>query len=84
MPRMFARVLSCAVIGLDGSLIECEVDIARAEEPKTIVVGLPDAAVQESKERVRAAMRNSNLAPPYGTRTLINLAPANLVKRNEP
>ena len=51
---MLARVLSCAIVGLDGALIEVEVDIAPGL-PAFTIVGLPDAAVQEAKDRVRAA-----------------------------
>jgi magnesium chelatase family protein len=54
-----ARVLSCAVVGLEGSLVEVEVDVSRAALPVIQIVGLPDAAVNESKERVRSAIRNS-------------------------
>ena len=46
---MLARVYSCAITGLSGTIIEVEVDSSTSEEPKTIVVGLPDAAVMESK-----------------------------------
>ncbi|MGI8406482.1 MAG: magnesium chelatase domain-containing protein, partial [Thermomicrobiales bacterium] len=56
---MLAKVFSCAVVGLDGVLVEVEVDIGQGQ-PGMVLVGLPDAAVQESKERVRAAIRNSN------------------------
>ncbi len=45
-----ARVLSCAVVGLEGSLVEVEVDVSRAGLPSMAIVGLPDAAVNESKE----------------------------------
>ncbi len=55
---MLAKVYSCAVVGLDGKLVEVEVDVGSGN-PGMIVVGLPDAAVQESKERVRSAIRNS-------------------------
>ncbi len=55
---MLAKVWSCAVIGLDGVLVEVEVDLGQGL-PGLTIVGLPDAAVQESKERVRAAIRNS-------------------------
>ncbi|HXU23933.1 MAG TPA: YifB family Mg chelatase-like AAA ATPase [Tepidiformaceae bacterium] len=77
---MLARVLSCAVIGLEGELVEVEVDIARAQNPNTTVVGLPDAAVQESKERVRSAVRNSGLTWPFNSRITVNLAPADIRK----
>ena len=42
-----ARVMSCAVVGLDGSLIEVEVDVSRAGQPSMAIVGLPDMAVNE-------------------------------------
>ncbi len=77
---MLARVHSCALIGLDGALIEVEVDITRAELPSTTVVGLPDTAVQEARERVRSAIRNSGLAWPFNNRIIVNLAPADLRK----
>ncbi len=77
---MLAKVYSCAVIGLEGELVEVEVDITRAQTPTTAVVGLPDAAVQESKERVRAAVRNSSLTWPFNSRIIVNLAPADLRK----
>ncbi|MCK6563692.1 MAG: YifB family Mg chelatase-like AAA ATPase [Dehalococcoidia bacterium] len=77
---MLARVYSCAVIGLEGELVEVEVDITRAQNPTTAVVGLPDTAVQESKERVRAAVRNSGLTWPFNSRIIVNLAPADLRK----
>ncbi|MBA2753265.1 MAG: ATP-binding protein [Chloroflexia bacterium] len=75
---MLAKVYSCAVVGLDGVLVEVEVDVGTGQ-PGMVVVGLPDAAVQESKERVRAAIRNSGGKFPHG-RVTINLAPADLKK----
>ena len=54
--RVLATVLTCAVIGLDGALVEVEVDSAQGM-PGLTIVGLPDAAVQESRERVRSAIR---------------------------
>ncbi|GIW13805.1 MAG: Fis family transcriptional regulator [Tepidiforma sp.] len=77
---MLARVLSCAVVGLDGELVEVEIDITRAQLPAMTVVGLPDTAVQESRERVRAAIRNSGLGWPANNRLTVNLAPADLRK----
>ena len=76
---MLARVYSCAITGLSGTIIEVEVDSSYSEEPKTIVVGLPDAAVQESKERVRSAIRNSGQQN-LRHRVTVNLAPADLRK----
>jgi magnesium chelatase family protein len=75
---MLAKVTSCAVVGLDAALIEVEVDIGRGL-PSITIVGLPDAAVQESRERVRAAIRNSGLSFPQ-SRLTVNLAPADLRK----
>src|SRR3954452_22461575 len=75
-----ARVLSCAVVGLDGSLVEVEVDVSRAGMPSMAIVGLPDAAVNESKERVRSAIRNSGGTIPQPSRIAVNLAPADLRK----
>ena len=76
---MLARVYSCALTGLSGTIIEVEVDASSMGEPKTIVVGLPDTAVQESKERVRGAIRNSGLKN-LRHRVTVNLAPADIRK----
>jgi magnesium chelatase family protein len=76
--KMLAKVNSCAVIGLEGTLVDVEVDLARGL-PAFSLVGLPDMAVQESKERVRAAVKNSGLTFP-GQRVTVNLAPADLRK----
>lgn len=75
---MLAKVYSCAVIGLEGMLVEVEVDIAQGL-PSFTVVGLGDAAVQESRERVRSAVRNSGFTFPM-KRLTVNLAPADLRK----
>ena len=75
---MLAKILSCATIGLEGVLVEVEVDTGPGQ-PKFIVVGLPDAAVQESRERVRTAIRNSGIRFPLG-RVTVNLAPADIRK----
>ncbi len=77
---MLARVFSCAVVGIDGELVTVEVDITRAQQPQTTVVGLPDTSVQESKERVRAAIRNSGLTYPFNSRVTVNLGPGDLRK----
>ena len=75
---MLAKVTSFALIGLDSTLISVEVDISRGL-PAQIIVGLPDAAVRESSERVRAAVVNSGLVYPRA-RLTVNLAPADLRK----
>ena len=75
---MLARALSCAVVGLDSALVEVEVDLSQGL-PAFTIVGLPDTAVNEAKERVRAAIRNSGLHFPM-RRITVNLAPADLRK----
>jgi len=75
---MLAKVTSCAVIGLDGELVEVEVDISSGL-PAFTIVGLPDTAVQEAKERVRSAIRNCGLTFPQ-KRITVNLAPADIRK----
>jgi magnesium chelatase family protein len=75
---MLARVSSCAVIGLDGAVVDTEVDVSNGM-PSFVIVGLPDTAVQESRERVQAAVKNAGLAFPY-RRVTVNLAPADLRK----
>ena len=71
---MLARVFSCAVLGLDGVIVEVEVDLASGLVGM-IIVGLPDIAVQESRERVQSAIKNSGLLFPR-KRVRVNLAPA--------
>ncbi len=78
---MLAKVLSAAVYGIDANLIDVEVDLSGTvtEEDRFHTVGLPDAAVRESRDRVRSAIKNSGfLIPP--THITINLAPADLKK----
>ncbi len=75
---MPARVHSCAVLGLEGVLVEVEVDTTHGFG-FIFVVGLPDTAVKESRERVRAAIKN--IPVPFPRKSLIiNLAPANVRK----
>ncbi len=75
---MLANVTSCALQGLDGVLVQVEVDQSRGRAILT-VVGLPDAAVRESRERVRSALQNSGLSYP-NRRITVNLAPADIRK----
>ncbi len=75
---MLARVFSCAVIGLDGVIVEVEVDTGQGL-PGMTIVGLPDTAVQESRERVQAAIKNMGLPYPR-KRIVVNLAPATVRK----
>ena len=75
---MLATVHTCAVLGLDGFIVQVEVDISPGL-PVFNIVGLPDTAVQEARERVRAALRNSGCEFPM-RRITVNLAPADLKK----
>ncbi len=75
---MLAMARSCAVVGLEGALVEVEVDLSNGM-PGFMIVGLPDAAVNEAKERVRAAIKNSACLFPF-KRITVNLAPADLRK----
>jgi magnesium chelatase family protein len=75
---MLAKVTSCAVVGLEGAIVEVEADISPGL-PSFTIVGLPDAAVQEARERVRAAIRNCGCTFPT-RRITVNLAPADLKK----
>ena len=75
---MLATTQSCAVVGLDGYIVQVEVDISPGL-PVFNIVGLPDMAVQEARERVRAAVRNTGCEFPL-RRITVNLAPADLKK----
>jgi magnesium chelatase family protein len=75
---MLARVKSGALLGVDAYLVEVEVDLAPGL-PAFTTVGLPEAAVKESKDRVRAALKNSGYQFP-GNRITLNLAPADVRK----
>ena len=74
-----AKVNSAAVVGLDAVPIEVEVDIASQGLPSFTIVGLPDKAIEESKERVRSAIKNSGVEFP-AKRITVNLAPADIKK----
>ncbi|OGH17717.1 MAG: magnesium chelatase [Candidatus Levybacteria bacterium RIFCSPHIGHO2_02_FULL_37_10] len=76
---MLARVNSSAVVGLDAVPVEVEIDISSRGLPSFTIVGLPDKAVEEAKERVRSAILNSNSTFP-DHRITVNLAPADLPK----
>jgi magnesium chelatase family protein len=75
---MLAVVSSHAPLGIEGELVSVEVDIRRGL-PGIDIVGLPDGAVRESRERVRVAIRNSGFAFP-ADRILVSLAPAGIRK----
>ncbi len=76
---MLASVHSCALVGLDGVLVDVEVDVHPGQAGRFDIVGLPDIAVQESRERVRSAIHNSGMTFPMQPVT-VNLAPADLRK----
>ncbi len=76
---MFTTVNTAALVGLDGHLVEVQVDVAQTGLPNFLVVGLPNNAVKEARERVRTAIKNSGLAFPM-RRITVNLAPAELPK----
>ncbi len=76
---MLAKVMSCAIVGLEADLVDVEVDIIRGG-PAFNLVGLPDAAVRESRDRVHSAIKNSGLTFPSNKRITVNLAPADLRK----
>ena len=75
---MMSRVLSCATLGIDAYIVRIETDLDRAL-PAFSVVGLPDNAVKESRDRVTAAIRNTGRAFP-NRRITVNLAPADIRK----
>ncbi len=76
---MLAKISSGAVVGLDAVPVTVEVDIASQGLPSFTIVGLPDKAVEESRERVRSAIKNSGAEFP-AKRITVNLAPADLPK----
>lgn len=80
---MPAKVFSGAAIGLECVLVEVEVDVLTKGLHQFTVVGLPDAAVKESRDRVSAALKNSGFEPPHKSgRVTVNLAPADLPKNS--
>jgi len=78
---MPSKVFSAAIVSLDAKLVEVEVDVSHGLRSFSIV-GLPDKAVEESKERIEAAIKSSKLLSPHHRtfRVLVNLAPADLKK----
>ena len=76
---MFFKLSSAAVNGLDCVPIDIEVDINKGQTAFNIV-GLADTSIQEAKERIHSALKNSGFSYPFNFRVLINLAPADLHK----
>lgn len=81
-PVSLARMFSAAVLGVEAIPVEVEVNVASTKDDKfqPSIVGLPDAAVRESLDRVTTALANSGLETPFQKRWLVNLAPADLKK----
>lgn len=78
---MSFKVLSAATLGLQSEIVEVEVDIISAGLHQFNIVGLPDLAIKESRDRVSSALKNSLFKPPYQCgRVTVNLAPADLKK----
>jgi magnesium chelatase family protein len=78
---VLASITTAAILGLEGRLVEVQVDLARGAVPSFTIVGLPDGAVREARERVRAAIKNSGFEFPQPCRVTVNLAPAEMPKR---
>jgi magnesium chelatase family protein len=76
---MFVKINAATNIGLDSSLVEVEADFSPSEQPKFIIVGLTDVAIQEARERVRLAVINSGFSFPR-PKVIVSLAPADLKK----
>jgi len=76
---MLAKIASCALVGLETRLVDVEVDVHPGMVGMIDIVGLPDVAIQESRQRVRSAIQNSNLSFPQ-KRVTVNLAPADIRK----
>ena len=77
---MLFKTLSASVYGIDAYLVEVEVDVGSAKMTDFNVVGLPDNAVKESRERIKSALRNCSFEFPHGQGVTINLAPADVRK----
>jgi magnesium chelatase family protein len=77
---VIAQTLAAAVLGIDAYLVEVEIDLSFGAIPNFIIVGLPEGAVRESKERVRSAIRNGGYTYPGARHVTVNLAPADIKK----
>ncbi len=76
---MLAKIFSGTIVGLEGKLVEVEVDVASRGLPSFTLVGLPSKSIDEAKERIRTAIKNSSFSMPE-TRITVNLAPADIPK----
>lgn len=77
---MLSRIHSCELYGLEGKLIDVEVFVGRGKAGDFIIIGLPDAAINEAKIRIRTALKNTDLGYPYNKSVIVNLAPADIKK----
>ena len=77
---MLAKLRTFSLVGIEAVPVEVEVDVSAGALPKTVLVGLPEAAVKESTHRVERALVNSGFLRPHD-RVVINLAPAELPKQ---
>ena len=77
---MLFKTLSASVYGIDAHLVLVEVDVGVGRIQDFNVVGLPDNAVKESRQRVQSALKNCGIDFPYGQGVTIHIAPANLRK----
>jgi len=77
---MLFKTISASVYGIDAYVVEVEVDVGSARMRDFNVVGLPDNAVKESRERIKSALRNCGFEFPYGQGVTINLAPCDVRK----
>ena len=78
---MLSKIYSGALIGVEAAPVEVEVNSGESGEPRTFMVGLPDAAVKESQDRVNSALANSGFSVPH-TKMTINLAPGDIRKED--
>ncbi len=77
---MLAKFCTFSLLGIDALPVEVEVDVSESALPKTVLVGMPEAAVKESTHRIERALVNSGFQRPTN-RIVINLAPADLPKQ---
>jgi magnesium chelatase family protein len=77
---MLSKVISAAVKGIEAHLLEIEVDLTRRGMPSVVIVGLPDTAVKESRDRIVTAFANTGYKFPSQSKLTINLAPADIKK----
>lgn len=76
-----AKIFSAAILGLEGEIVEVEVDVLSSGLHRFTLVGLPDTSIKESRDRVSSAIKNSGFKPPHHCgRITVNLAPADLQK----